>query len=114
MNSKKFVICNGLDRLCRGNQRQAKHSYKSLFFFVLAGAAHGGIRYVHGGLAGTVRLSASSSGGMQLIAEGVETSAQRDLLAAAGCDYGQGYLFSPALPAAVFDAFMAQWPRPPV
>ena len=113
MNSKKFVICNGLDRLCRGNQRQAKHSYKSLFFFVLAGPARRRFRCVHGGLAQTVRLSASS-GGMQLIAEGVETSAQRDLLAAAGCDYGQGYLFSPALPAAVFDAFMAQWPRPPV
>jgi len=51
--------------------------------------------------------------GVQVIAEGVETSAQRDLLAAAGCDYGQGYLFSPALPAAVFDAFMADWPGPP-
>ena len=47
--------------------------------------------------------------GMQVIAEGVETASQRDLLAAAGCDLGQGFLFSRALPAADFDAFMQDW-----
>ena len=43
---------------------------------------------------------------MEVIAEGVETTAQRDLLAAQGCDAYQGYLFSPALPAAQFVAML--------
>ena len=45
--------------------------------------------------------------GIRVIAEGIETATQRDLLAAAGCDYGQGYLFSPPLPAAQFEALPA-------
>ncbi|NDP39025.1 MAG: EAL domain-containing protein [Rhodoferax sp.] len=45
--------------------------------------------------------------GMKVIAEGVETAQQRDLLAAAGCDYGQGYLFSKPVSAPDFEAFMA-------
>lgn len=32
--------------------------------------------------------------GLKVVAEGVETIEQRDLLFAVGCDYGQGYLFS--------------------
>jgi EAL domain-containing protein (putative c-di-GMP-specific phosphodiesterase class I) len=32
--------------------------------------------------------------GMKVIAEGVETKAQLDILAAAGCDYSQGHYFS--------------------
>jgi diguanylate cyclase (GGDEF)-like protein/PAS domain S-box-containing protein len=33
--------------------------------------------------------------GMRVIAEGVETELQRDILLELGCDFGQGYLFSP-------------------
>ena len=41
--------------------------------------------------------------GMKVIAEGIETAQQRDLLAQAGCDYGQGYLFSRPVPASDFE-----------
>jgi diguanylate cyclase (GGDEF)-like protein/PAS domain S-box-containing protein len=44
--------------------------------------------------------------GMKVIAEGVETEAQRTLLAAAGCDYGQGYLFSRPVPAEKFEELL--------
>ena len=41
--------------------------------------------------------------GLSVIAEGVETVAQRDLLAAQGCHNYQGYLFSRPVPAAEFE-----------
>ncbi|MCE7913759.1 MAG: EAL domain-containing protein [Nitrosomonas sp. PRO4] len=44
--------------------------------------------------------------GMKVIAEGVETNSQKQLLKAMGCDYGQGYFFSKPLPADRFEAFI--------
>jgi EAL domain-containing protein (putative c-di-GMP-specific phosphodiesterase class I) len=43
--------------------------------------------------------------GMQVIAEGVETREQLALLVAAGCDFGQGYLFAKPMVVADFDSF---------
>lgn len=47
--------------------------------------------------------------GMRVIAEGVESAAQYQLLTQLGCDEMQGYLFSPALPAEAFTAWASAW-----
>jgi diguanylate cyclase (GGDEF)-like protein/PAS domain S-box-containing protein len=44
--------------------------------------------------------------GLKVIAEGVETEGQRKLLAAAGCDYAQGYLFSKAIAPEEFERLL--------
>jgi diguanylate cyclase (GGDEF)-like protein len=53
--------------------------------------------------------------GLAVIAEGVETEAQRDFLAESGCHAYQGYFFSRPLPLAGFEAFQKGFnPEPAV
>lgn len=44
--------------------------------------------------------------GLRVIAEGVETVVHQNLLAAAGCDYAQGYLFSKPVPPEELEALL--------
>ena len=46
--------------------------------------------------------------GLGVVAEGVETEAQRDLLARFGCDCYQGHLYCPAVPINSLEIFMQQ------
>ena len=46
--------------------------------------------------------------GLKVIAEGVESAQQRDILQRGGCDYGQGYLFSEPLPPLAFEELLRQ------
>ncbi|HJV02625.1 MAG TPA: EAL domain-containing protein [Burkholderiaceae bacterium] len=51
--------------------------------------------------------------GLRVVAEGVESVQQRDLLALAQCDYAQGYVYAPALPAPDFTALAGRGLPPP-
>jgi EAL domain-containing protein (putative c-di-GMP-specific phosphodiesterase class I) len=44
--------------------------------------------------------------GLKTIAEGVETEEQRNILRLLRCDLGQGYYFSPAVPAEEFEKLL--------
>ncbi len=55
----------------------------------------------------TVALARSF--GLGVIAEGIETAGQLERLRALGCEYGQGYLFSPAVSAEGLDALLSSW-----
>lgn len=50
-------------------------------------------------------VALAESLGLAVIAEGVETRAQRDFLASAGCHTYQGYFFSKPLPSSAFEQF---------
>ncbi len=47
-------------------------------------------------------ISMAHNLGLQVVAEGVETAEQAELLKGLGCDHAQGYYFSPAISAADF------------
>lgn len=51
-------------------------------------------------------IEAAHSLGMSVTGEGVETEAQADILAQLGCELGQGFLWSPALPAEELRAWL--------
>lgn len=78
-----------------------RSSYSSAFVRdVLNDATDASIVRTIIGLSRTLNLS--------VIAEGVETHGQQDFLEKEGCYAYQGYLYSPALPAPIFRAFVEQ------
>jgi EAL domain-containing protein (putative c-di-GMP-specific phosphodiesterase class I) len=56
-------------------------------------------------------IALASSMKLSVIAEGVETVAQRDFLANQGCYVYQGYLFSKPVPVTVFEAWLQALPE---
>jgi len=52
--------------------------------------------------------------GLDVVAEGVETARQRDILKSIGCDYAQGFLYAPGLPAADLEAMLSHRVGEPV
>lgn len=57
-------------------------------------------------------LAMARSLGLSTIAEGIEHEAQHEFLLKAGCDEGQGYLYSYPLPAAALERLLSRRPAP--
>jgi diguanylate cyclase (GGDEF)-like protein len=55
---------------------------------------------------GIVRLARAMD--LKVVAEGVETEAERNVAAAVGCAYGQGYLFARPMAEAAIDGWLAE------
>ncbi|MDX1572405.1 MAG: EAL domain-containing protein [Methylophaga sp.] len=54
--------------------------------------------------------------GLKVVAEGIETLEQLNMLVRAGCDYGQGYLFAKPMPAHDLIGYISdfEWPLPKI
>ncbi len=55
-------------------------------------------------------INLAHSLGLEVVAEGIETSHQLEILAQLGCEFGQGYLFSPPLVDTEVMNFLNQYP----
>ena len=47
--------------------------------------------------------------GMDVVAEGIETAAEKDILKSLNCEYGQGYFFSKPIPAAAVSQLLTEF-----
>jgi diguanylate cyclase (GGDEF)-like protein/PAS domain S-box-containing protein len=56
-------------------------------------------------------ITLATSLGLEVVAEGVETDAQRAFLQHHGCHFYQGYLYARPMPLQAFEQFVAQWGR---
>ena len=77
--------------------------------FVVDAENDAGAREVLGGI---IRMAAALA--MDVVAEGVETAAQRDILQALGCSHFQGYLFGRPMPPGELSAAWQTAPEPPL
>jgi EAL domain-containing protein (putative c-di-GMP-specific phosphodiesterase class I) len=50
--------------------------------------------------------------GMKIVAEGIEKQAQAERLSEMGCGLGQGYLYSPPVPASIIREWLQRFAQP--